>query len=100
MPDGTLQTAAKLQHWICENAKSTRAYLKRIHAIHPLCVPLQAIHLHQLPHAIHKKGDHLGHFDARPLLQSALLGARRGAGQRSRNARYRRSRLFGGACRA
>ncbi|MBP6483060.1 MAG: SAM-dependent methyltransferase [Rhodoferax sp.] len=74
MPDGTLQTAATLQHWICENAKSTRAYLKRIHAIHPLCVPLQAIHLHQLPHAIHKKGDHLGHFDARPLLQPALLG--------------------------
>jgi 16S rRNA (cytidine1402-2'-O)-methyltransferase len=74
MPEGTLQAAATLQHWICENAKSTRAYLKRIHAIHPLCVPLQAINLHQLPHAIHKKGDHLGHFDARPLLQPALLG--------------------------
>ncbi|MEP6589033.1 MAG: ribosomal RNA small subunit methyltransferase I, partial [Polaromonas sp.] len=29
MPLGTLQIAARLCCWICENAKSTRAYLKR-----------------------------------------------------------------------
>ncbi|MEI8156196.1 MAG: SAM-dependent methyltransferase [Burkholderiales bacterium] len=74
MPEGTLQVAATLQHWVCENAKSTRAYLKRIHATHPLCVPLQAMTLQELPHEVHKKGDHLGHFDARPLLQPALQG--------------------------
>ena len=74
MPEGTLQVAATLQHWVCENAKSTRAYLKRIHATHPLCVPLQAMNLQELPHEVHKKGDHLGHFDARPLLQPALQG--------------------------
>jgi 16S rRNA (cytidine1402-2'-O)-methyltransferase len=74
MPEGTLQVAATLQHWVCENAKSTRAYLKRIHATHPLCVPLQAMNLQELPHEVHKKGDHLGHFDARPSLQPALQG--------------------------
>ena len=30
MPLATLQIAARLGCWICENAKSTRAYLKRI----------------------------------------------------------------------
>jgi 16S rRNA (cytidine1402-2'-O)-methyltransferase len=74
MPEGTLQLAAALQHWVCENAKSTRAYLKRIHETHPLCAPLQAMNLQELPHEVHKKGDHLGHFDARPLLQPALQG--------------------------
>jgi 16S rRNA (cytidine1402-2'-O)-methyltransferase len=74
MPEGTLQVAATLQHWVCENAKSTRAYLKRIHETHPLCAPLQAMNLQELPHDVHKKGDHLGQFDARPLLQPALQG--------------------------
>src|SRR2546427_572401 len=41
LPDGTLRTAARLTHWICENAKSTRAYLKRIDALHALAQPLQ-----------------------------------------------------------
>lgn len=74
MPDGTLQVASALQHWVCENAKSTRAYLKRIHETHPLCVPLQSMNLQELPHEVHKKGDHLGQFDGRPLLQAALQG--------------------------
>ena len=74
MPEATLEVAATLQHWVCENAKSTRAYLKRIHETHPLCAPLQAMNLQELPHDVHKKGDHLGHFDARPLLQPALQG--------------------------
>ena len=74
MPAGTLTVAASLTHWVCENAKSTRAYLKRIHATHPLRVPIQEMQLQELPHAVHKKGDHQGHFDARPLLQAALRG--------------------------
>jgi 16S rRNA (cytidine1402-2'-O)-methyltransferase len=74
LPEGTLVQAARLSHWICENAKSTRAYLKRIHTIHPLCVPLQTMQVQELPHAVHKKGDHQGDFDARPLLRAALQG--------------------------
>ena len=74
MPEATLAVAATLTHWVCENAKSTRAYLKRIHATHPLRLPLQEMQLQELPHTVHKKGDHQGHFDARPLLQAALRG--------------------------
>ena len=74
MPTGTLEVAAGLKHWICENAKSTRAYLKRIAETHPLCQPLQAMLLQELPHEVHKKGDHQGHFDARYLLQPAVQG--------------------------
>jgi 16S rRNA (cytidine1402-2'-O)-methyltransferase len=74
MPEGTLARAAQLTHWICENAKSARAYLKRIHELHPLALALQDLHIAELPREVHKKGDHGGNFDARPLLGAALTG--------------------------
>lgn len=78
LPLATLQTAAKLQHWVCENAKSTRAYLKRVDEICPLLQPLQAINIQELPREVHKKGDHPGsigaYFDAKPMLAAALNG--------------------------
>ena len=74
MPDTTLRQAAQLTHWICENAKSTRAYLKRIGALHPLVAPLQQLSLRELPRELRKKGDHQIDFDARPLLQDMLAG--------------------------
>jgi len=74
LPLGTLQTAASLRHWVCENAKSARAYLKRIHEITPLCCSIQEMQLVELPREVHKKGDHNGNFDARALLQPALNG--------------------------
>lgn len=74
IPAGTLIAAAGLQYWICENAKSTRAYLKRVHAIQPLEAELQSLHIEELPRAVHKKGDHHGEFDARPMLGPALAG--------------------------
>ena len=78
LPDHTLQTAARLTHWVCENAKSTRAYLKRIDALHTLAAPLQQQQITELPREVHKKGDHGGKgsapFDARPLLAAAVAG--------------------------
>lgn len=74
MPSGTLQVAARLSCWICENAKSTRAYLKRINEQHPLAHPLQSLQIQELPREVHKKGDHTGNFDARPLLVAATEG--------------------------
>ncbi|MEJ8815346.1 SAM-dependent methyltransferase [Variovorax ureilyticus] len=74
LPLGTLQAAARITHWICENAKSARAYLKRIEAVAPLAAPLQAQQIQELPREVHKKGDHGGQFDARPLLAAALNG--------------------------
>jgi 16S rRNA (cytidine1402-2'-O)-methyltransferase len=74
MPERTLVVAAGLTHWICENAKTTRAYLKRIGELHELAVPLQQMEIVELPREVHKKGDHLGGFDATPLLSPALQG--------------------------
>lgn len=78
LPEGTLRTAARLTHWICENAKSTRAYLKRIDALHPLAQPMQAQHIVELPREAHKKGDHgdkgSAVFDPKPLLAPLLAG--------------------------
>jgi len=74
VPEATLRAASGLTHWVCENAKTARAYLKRVDAVHPLCAPLQAMHIQELPREVHKKGDHGGGFDARPLLTAALQG--------------------------
>ena len=74
MPKGTLTVASQLQYWICENAKSARAYLKRVNDIVPLSSALQTLHLQELPREVHKKGDHSGNFDARHLLAPALEG--------------------------
>jgi len=74
MPERTLRIAAGLAHWVCENAKTGRAYLKRVQERHPLRTPLQEQHWTELPRDVHKKGDHAAGFDARPLLQPALAG--------------------------
>jgi 16S rRNA (cytidine1402-2'-O)-methyltransferase len=74
MPERTLAVAAGITHWICENAKSARAYLKRIGETHALALPLREQQIVELPREVHKKGDHDGVFDARPLLDPALQG--------------------------
>jgi len=74
MPLATLRAAARLPSWICENAKSTRAYLKRVNELHPLAQAVQLLQIQELPREVHKKGDHSGNFDARPLLKPALEG--------------------------
>ena len=74
MPVGTITAAANITHWICENAKTTRAYLKRIDACAPLRASIQTQTITELPRQVHKKGDHLGGFDAKPLLAMALAG--------------------------
>jgi len=49
LPLGVLQCAAALSHWLAEDARSTRAFLKRVHAVVPLSQPLQAIDIRELP---------------------------------------------------
>jgi 16S rRNA (cytidine1402-2'-O)-methyltransferase len=79
MPMGTLQVAARLTHWIGENAKTTRAVLKRVGEVLPLAAQIQQLTITELPREVHKKGDHAptgqaGSFDAKPLLLAALQG--------------------------
>jgi 16S rRNA (cytidine1402-2'-O)-methyltransferase len=49
LPDGVLRKAARLTHWVVEDARSARAFLKRVHAVHPLAQPLQALDIRELP---------------------------------------------------
>ncbi|WP_102284041.1 SAM-dependent methyltransferase [Ottowia massiliensis] len=78
LPRLAIETAARLAFWVSENARSTRAFLKRVNAIAPLAQPLQAVQIAELPRAAHKQGDHAGgggaRFDARALLAPALAG--------------------------
>lgn len=74
LPEATLRAAAALTHWVCENAKTARACLKRIGELHPLALPMQQQQIVELPRELHKKGDSGSGFDARGLLQPALQG--------------------------
>lgn len=74
LPTSTLAIAARLQHWVCENAKSTRAFLKRVSESHPLVAALAEQQITELPRHVHKKGDHQSGFDGKPLLAAALKG--------------------------
>ncbi len=76
LPQATLHAASQITHWIAENAKSCRAVVKRIGEVLPLAVPLQQHIITELPREVHKKGDHAGRFDAKPLLQSVLAQAK------------------------
>lgn len=78
LPTETLGAASRLTHWITENAKSTRAFLKRVESVAGLGAPLQSQHIVELPRSAHKKGDHIPQTDsdaqARALLEPAMLG--------------------------
>ena len=78
LPAETLGVASRLTHWITENAKSTRAFLKRVEAVASLGAALQSQQIVELPRAAHKKGDHApqadGDAQARALLEPAVLG--------------------------
>jgi 16S rRNA (cytidine1402-2'-O)-methyltransferase len=77
IPNGTLEAAARIQHWICENAKSTRAVLKRVAEHYPLICPLQEMKITELPREAHKKGDHTAASDnaaSQAMLDKALQG--------------------------
>lgn len=49
LPQGVIEIAARLPYWVAENAKTTRAFLKRVDAVVPLAQPLQAIEIRELP---------------------------------------------------
>jgi 16S rRNA (cytidine1402-2'-O)-methyltransferase len=73
LPLGVIRVAARLQHWVCENARTTRAFLKRVDAVCPLERPLQDLSIRELPRA--RKGS--GRNDAvdfQALLAPALAG--------------------------
>ncbi len=73
IPLGVLRVAARLEHWLCENAKTTRAFLKRVEAVCPLALQLQQISIVELPRPP-KGRAHPAAFDATGLLAPLLAG--------------------------
>ncbi|MFG6461643.1 SAM-dependent methyltransferase [Roseateles sp. DXS20W] len=75
LPQRVIETAARLTHWAAENAKTTRALLKRVDAVAPLAQPLQALQIAELPRP--PKGGRPAGDDStawRALLAPALAG--------------------------
>ena len=78
LPHGVIRRAAALLHWAAEDARSTRAFLKRVAAIEPLAAPLQALDIRELPRP--RKGSREAvpaqdwHALLAPALQSHDLG--------------------------
>src|SRR5688572_26442234 len=71
LPLAVIRTAAGLSHWVAENAKTTRAFLKRVDAVVPLSRALQAVAIVELPRP--PKGVRFPvATDLTPLLQPAL----------------------------
>jgi 16S rRNA (cytidine1402-2'-O)-methyltransferase len=48
IPDEVLSVTASLDYFIAENAKATRAHLKLVASIQPLCKPIQEIRISEL----------------------------------------------------
>lgn len=75
LPQATLERAAGLTHWVAENARSARAFLKRVGSAVPLAAPLPQQSIVELPRAWHKRGDTAAdQAQARALLAPALGG--------------------------
>jgi 16S rRNA (cytidine1402-2'-O)-methyltransferase len=74
LADGVLRQAAALTHWVAEDPKSARAFLKRVAAAHPLAAPLQALHIAELPRPRKGSREGVARADWQALLQPALQG--------------------------
>jgi 16S rRNA (cytidine1402-2'-O)-methyltransferase len=76
LPMSAIHAAARLQHWVTENAKTTRAFLKRVDAIVPLGTPLQSQDIQVLPRP--PKGGRPQGGEAAQAMQALLAPALRG----------------------
>jgi 16S rRNA (cytidine1402-2'-O)-methyltransferase len=73
LPLAVIQRAARLAHWVVEDAKTARAFLKRVAAVAPLGRPVQAIEIRELPRPA-KGPVESESLLMRELLQPALAG--------------------------
>jgi 16S rRNA (cytidine1402-2'-O)-methyltransferase len=74
LPLGVIRRAARLTHWAAEDARSARAFLKRVAAIEPLAVPLQEMRITELPRPRKGSGEPVPPQAWSALLQPALAG--------------------------
>lgn len=73
LPLGAIRTAAGLRHWVVENARSSRALLKRVDQVVLLGCALQEIQMVELPRPP-KGRPTVAEPDLSPLLAPAMAG--------------------------
>ncbi len=71
---GVLLQAAALHHWVVEDARSARSFLKRVDAVTSLDMPLQSLSIHELPRARKGSREPVPAEQWRALLNPALQG--------------------------
>lgn len=74
LPLAALQVAARLRHWVVENARSARALIKRVDAVVPLAQPLQSLNMLELPRPPKGGGRPAPEAQWLALLEPALAG--------------------------
>ncbi len=71
-----IAVSARLQHWAAENAKTTRAFLKRVDALQPLNHTLQSVQIMELPRP--PKGQPVAQLNDEAQWQALLAPLRAG----------------------
>ena len=74
LPRGVIAAAARLVHWVVEDARSARAFLKRVDAVAPLSSPLQSLAMQEIPRPRKGSRDLVSAAEWQALLQPALQG--------------------------
>ena len=74
LPQAVIRRAATLQHWAAEDARSTRAFLKRVGAIEALARPLQEVSIMEVPRPRKGSRESVPAQEWHALLAPALQG--------------------------
>ncbi len=75
LPLGVIQRVATVLHWVVEDARSARSFLKRVDALAPLIQPLQTIDIRELPRPRKGSNEVIAAAQWLALLAPALAGA-------------------------
>jgi len=78
LPDGVIERASRIGSWVVEDARSARAFLKRVGAVHPLALPLQQLDIRELPRPRKGSGATVPEAEWTALLRPALDGVDQG----------------------
>ncbi|MDE2276844.1 MAG: SAM-dependent methyltransferase [Burkholderiales bacterium] len=74
LPAAVLRQAAAITHWAVEDARSARAFLKRVGEAVPLAQPLQALQIRELPRPRKGSGQAVPAAEWQALLAPTALG--------------------------
>ena len=73
--DAAIRSAAALTHWVVEDARSARAFLKRVAVLSPLASPLQNLNILELPRPRKGSQETVSAAAWAELLAPAMAGA-------------------------